>query len=106
MMMRYHHFLGIGHAYSSASRPTCAPPHSASDQETVGACEDDQHQISHPCPITQTLAGESEESDTDSINTIDNGWQGWDEGDEEDDLGGHESDEDLLDMDDMYPGQS
>jgi hypothetical protein len=99
MMMRYHHFLGIGHTYSNTFRPAYASPQSASAQDAI------DEEMSHLCPTTQMQAGETEVlSDTDSINTIDNGWQGWDdEGEEDDDvMGGCESDGDLLDMDDMY----
>jgi hypothetical protein len=107
MMMRYHYFLGIGHTYSNTFRPTSTSPHSTSAQESIRTHEDDQDQdqemSNHP-PASQIQAGESEElSDADSINTIDNGWQGWDnEGEEEDEMDGHESDVDVLDMDDMY----
>jgi hypothetical protein len=107
MVMRYHHFLGIGHTYSNAFRPNHSSPRSTPAQENIGTHEDNQNQdqeMSDLLPVSLIRTGESEEfSDTDSINTIDNGWEGWDgEGEEDDDIGGHESDVDLIDMDDMY----
>jgi hypothetical protein len=109
MMMRYHHFLGIGHTYSDAFRPTCPSPCSTSAHETIGTCvgnQDQDQEISDLPPASQRQTRESEDlSDADSINMIDNGWRGWDNGDGEDDgddVGGHESNGDLLDMDNMY----
>jgi hypothetical protein len=101
MMMRYHHFLGIGHTYSKTFRPS---PHSASAQESAGTYEGSRDQDQEMSDLPPTPQVQIEElSDADSINTIDNGWREWDDGgDEGDDGSGNDSDGDLLDMDDMY----
>jgi hypothetical protein len=109
MVMKYHHFMGIGHTYSNAFRPASASTRSTSGQDNrMETPEDDQDQdqeMNDLPPASQIQGGDSEElSDSDSMNTVDNGWWEWeDEGEEDDDdMDGHESDVDLLDMDDMY----
>jgi hypothetical protein len=103
MMMRYHHFIGIGHTYSSVFRPTHASPCSPSAQDIIEVHSDEDQDMVDLPPAIQV--GESADlSDTDSVNTIDNGWQGWDDEfeDEDKDEEGHESDGELVDMDSMY----
>jgi hypothetical protein len=100
MMMRYHHFLGIGHTYSNAFRTTNA---STSSQDTMETHNDGQNQDQDVFDLPLATQAEfADLSDTDSINTVDNGWQGWDEGEEDDNEEGYESDGELLEMDNMY----
>jgi hypothetical protein len=97
MMMRYHHFLGIGHVYSEQFI-----------HETTGMNFEVQHEeneMGEMGGLTSDAHSREENgcSDSDSINTVDGGWQCWDDGEEDDDdTDGHESDGEIVEMDDMY----
>src|SRR5215471_17077723 len=102
MMMRYHHFMGIRHMYSNAFR-------SMADSLQAVIHADESSPVHDPAlddtgPAVQVNVLDCG-SDTASINTIDNGWQGWDDEDDyglDDHQSDHQSDEEALQMDDMY----